>query len=220
MAAALLEKFKPQWEPWVQSMLKQPVDSIAVMQELALQGDGLDSNQALNRFLAGVERRALRMATVSVGNVDDALDLVQDAMMKLASRYAERPEEQWGPLFQRILQNSITDWHRRSWVKNRWRRLVGGREGQPDAVDPLQDYPDSRQRESVERLQQQDAIARLEQAIHNLSLRQQQAFMLRLWEGLSVEETAKVMGCSQGSVKTHYSRAVSTLREKLEDHWP
>ncbi|MCG7984432.1 MAG: RNA polymerase sigma factor [Candidatus Thiodiazotropha lotti] len=200
-------------------MLKQPIDSIAVMQEFALQGDGLDSNQALNRFLAGVERRALRMATVSVGNPDDALDLVQDAMMKLASRYAERSEAQWGPLFQRILQNSIRDWHRRSRVKNRWHRFIRGGEG-ADAVDPLQGYPDSRQTESVERLQQQDAIARLEQEIHNLSLRQQQAFMLRLWEGLSVEETAKVMGCSQGSVKTHYSRAVSTLREKLEDHWP
>ncbi|RLW71097.1 MAG: hypothetical protein B6D71_03865, partial [gamma proteobacterium symbiont of Stewartia floridana] len=69
------------------------------MQELALPGDGLDSNQALNRFLSGVERRALRMASVSVGNVDDALDLVQDAMMKLASRYAQRSEDQWGPLF-------------------------------------------------------------------------------------------------------------------------
>ncbi|MCG8016660.1 MAG: RNA polymerase sigma factor [Candidatus Thiodiazotropha sp. 'RUGA'] len=200
-------------------MLKQPIDSIAVMQELALPGDGLDSNQALNRFLAGVERRALRMATVSVGNVDDALDLVQDAMMKLASRYAQRSEDQWGPLFQRILQNSIRDWHRRAWVKNRWRRFIGSA-GESDAADPLQDYPDSRQTESVERLQQQDAIACLEQAIHNLSLRQQQAFMLRLWEGLSVEETAKVMGCSQGSVKTHYSRAVSVLREKLEEHWP
>ncbi|MCG7897127.1 MAG: RNA polymerase sigma factor [Candidatus Thiodiazotropha lotti] len=201
-------------------MVKQPLDSIAVMQEFALQGDGLDSNQALNRFLAGVERRALRMATVSVGNVDDALDLVQDAMMKLASRYAQRPEDQWGPLFQRILQNAITDWHRRSWVKNRWRRFIGGGEGQSDAADPLQDYPDSRQTESVERLQQEDAIANLEQAIHDLSLRQQQAFMLRLWEGLSVEETAQVMGCSQGSVKTHYFRAVSALRARLEDHWP
>jgi RNA polymerase sigma-70 factor (ECF subfamily) len=201
-------------------MLKQQLDSNVVMQELALRGDGVESNQALNRFLAGVERRALRMAIVSVGSQDDALDLVQDAMMKLASRYAQRPEEQWGPLFHRILQNSITDWHRRSWVKSRWRRLVGGGDDGSDEADPLQDYPDNRQAGSVERLQQESAIATLEQAIHTLSLRQQQAFMLRLWEGLSVQQTAQIMGCSQGSVKTHYSRALSALRESLEDHWP
>jgi RNA polymerase sigma-70 factor (ECF subfamily) len=199
-------------------MLKQ-LDSGAVMQEIALRGDGLGSEQALNRFLVGVERRALRMATVSVGNLDDAMDLVQDAMMKLASRYAKRPEDQWGPLFYRILQNSITDWHRRAWVKHRWRRIIGG-EDPSDETDPLQDYPDSRQRGSLERLQQERAIASLEEAIRTLSLRQQQAFMLRLWEGLSVAETAQAMGCSQGSVKTHYSRAVSALRERLEDHWP
>jgi RNA polymerase sigma-70 factor (ECF subfamily) len=202
-------------------MLKQQaLDSRTGMQALVVGGDGLDTNQALNRFLAGVERRALRMATISLGNLDDALDLVQDAMMKLATRYSNRPEEEWGALFHRILQNSITDWHRRSWVRDRWRRFVGGQDSQYEMDDPLEAFPDSRQQASPDRLQQEDAVACLEQAIHQLSLRQQQAFMLRLWEGLSVEETAQVMGCSQGSVKTHYSRAVTALREKLEEHWP
>jgi RNA polymerase sigma-70 factor (ECF subfamily) len=202
-------------------MLKQhTLESQADMQELALVGDGLDSNQALNRFLAGVERRALRMATISVGNVDDALDLVQDAMMKLAARYSNRSEDQWGPLFQRILQNSITDWHRRSWVRNRWRWFAGSSEQGNEAHDPLQEYPDTRLTESTDRLQQEDAMVCLEQAIRELSLRQQQVFMLRLWEGFSVAETAQAMGCSQGSVKTHYSRAVTALRERLEGHWP
>jgi RNA polymerase sigma-70 factor (ECF subfamily) len=202
-------------------MLKQQaLDPRTGMQELAVGGDGLDTNQALNRFLTGVERRALRMATISLGNQDDALDLVQEAMMKLATRYSGRPESEWGPLFHRILQNGITDWHRRSWVRDRWRRFVGNRDSQNEIDDSLESLPDSRQPASPERLQQESAVICLEQAIQQLSLRQQQAFMLRLWEGLSVEETALAMGCSQGSVKTHYSRAVTALRERLEDHWP
>jgi RNA polymerase sigma-70 factor (ECF subfamily) len=202
-------------------MLKQQaLDPRTGIRELAVGGDGLDTNQALNRFLAGVERRALRMATISLGNQDDALDLVQDAMMKLATRYSGRSEAEWGPLFHRILQNGITDWHRRSWVRDRWRRFVGGLDNQSETEDPLEALPDSRQPASPEKLQQEDAVVCLEQAIQQLSLRQQQAFMLRLWEGLSVDETARVMGCSQGSVKTHYSRAVTTLRERLEEHWP
>jgi RNA polymerase sigma-70 factor (ECF subfamily) len=202
-------------------MLKQQaLDPRTGMQELAVGGDGLDTNRALNRFLAGVERRALRIATISLGDPDDALDLVQDAMMKLATRYSNRPEVEWGALFHRILQNGITDWHRRSWVQKRWRRFVGGQDNQHEIADHLEMLPDSRQQASPERLQQEDAVACLEQAIHQLSLRQQQAFMLRLWEGLSVQETAQAMGCSQGSVKTHYSRAVTALREKLKEHWP
>ncbi|MES9944683.1 MAG: RNA polymerase sigma factor [Candidatus Thiodiazotropha sp.] len=202
-------------------MLKQQtLDPRIGMQALAVGGDGLDTNQALNRFLAGVERRALRMATISLGNQDDALDLVQDAMMKLATRYSNRPEHEWGPLFYRILQNGITDWHRRSWVRDRWRRFVGSQDSEYEIDDPLEAVPDSRQQAAPERLQQEHAVACLEQAIQQLSLRQQQAFMLRLWEGLSVQETARAMGCSQGSVKTHYSRAVTALRERLEEHWP
>ncbi|MES9970616.1 MAG: RNA polymerase sigma factor [Candidatus Thiodiazotropha sp.] len=202
-------------------MLKQQaLDTRTGMQALAVGGDGLDINQALNRFLAGVERRALRMATISLGNQDDALDLVQDAMMKLATRYSNRSEDEWGPLFHRILQNGITDWHRRTWVRDRWRRFVAGQDSHSETDDPLETFPDNRQPPSPERLQQQDAVECLEQAIHQLSLRQQQAFMLRLWEGLSVKETAQAMGCSQGSVKTHYSRAVTLLRERLEEHWP
>lgn len=202
-------------------MLNQhALESRTDLQESVLGGDGLDTNQALNGFLAGVERRALRMAMISLGNRDDAMDLVQDAMMKLATRYSKHPQAQWGPLFQRILQNSITDWHRRSWVRERWRRFLGGGDSHDEACDPLQEYPDDRRLGSADRLQQEVAMVCLEQAIRRLSRRQQQAFMLRLWEGLSVQETAQAMGCSQGSVKTHYSRAVASLRENLEEHWP
>jgi RNA polymerase sigma-70 factor (ECF subfamily) len=196
------------------------LETAADMRQLALGGDGLETNQALNRFLAGVERRALRMAAISTGNPEDALDIVQDAMMKLATRYPDRPEDQWGALFQRILQNGITDWHRRSWVRERWRKFIGSKDVDCETDDPLQHLPDNRITDPGEKLQHEHALAGLEQAIRQLSLRQQQAFMLRLWEGLSVEETAHAMGCSRGSVKTHYSRALASLRQSLEDHWP
>ena len=195
-------------------------EAVLDRRRLASGGLGLEINQTLDRFLAGVERRALRMASISTGSRDEALDIVQDAMMKFAMRYATRAESEWGPLFQRILQNGVTDWHRRNLVRNRWRRFLGKPDGQEISGDPLQEIADPLGREPGERLQGDQAMAHLEQAIGELPLRQQQAFMLRLWEGLSVQQTAAVMGCTQGSVKTHYSRAVSCLREKLEAHRP
>ncbi|MCU7921094.1 MAG: RNA polymerase sigma factor [Candidatus Thiodiazotropha sp. (ex Dulcina madagascariensis)] len=174
----------------------------------------------MERFLSGVERRALRMAGISTGSVDDALDIVQDAMMKLAGRYANRNESEWGGLFQRILQNSIADWHRRHRVRNRWRVFFTRDDRESETADPLGSLADPANPEPAKQLHEQDAMERLESAIHDLPLRQQQAFMLRLWEGLSVADTARAMGCSQGSVKTHYSRAVNSLRRALEGYWP
>ena len=183
-------------------------------------GRDLETNQALDRFLLGVERRALRMATISTGNPDDALDIVQDAMMKLACRYGNRQENEWGGLFHRILQNTITDWHRRSRVRSKWQQLFHQREHDDPHPDPIQSLPDPVAEEPVRSLTGSEAMKALEQAIHILPLRQQQAFLLRLWEGLSVAGTAQAMGCSEGSVKTLYSRAVTKLREKLKGYWP
>ena len=183
-------------------------------------GQELDNNQALNHFLLSVEKRALRMATISTGSIDEALDIVQDAMLKLTSRYGNRDDAEWGGLFHRILQNLITDWHRRSRLRNLWQRFSTPNDASGDAVDVIQTMPDQTGQEPVRHLQGDEAIAVLDTAIHLLPLRQQQAFMLRLWEGLSVADTAAAMGCSQGSVKTHYSRALKALREQLEGHWP
>ena len=195
-------------------------DMVADRTRVASGGVGLEINRTLDRFLAGVERRALRMAAISTGSTDEALDIVQDAMMKFATRYAGRDADDWGPLFQRILQNAVTDWHRRSRVRNRWRWFVGLRESHGEQADPLLEIADPRAREPGAMLQEGEAMVHLERAIGELPLRQQQAFMLRLWEGMSVQQTASAMGCTQGSVKTHYSRAVNSLREKLEAHWP
>lgn len=177
----------------------------------------LDTHQALDRFLANTERRAFRMAQFATGNAEDALDLVQEAMLKLAQQYGSRDEQEWGPLFHRILQSRIRDWYRRSKVRNRWRVWLSGEE---DEEDPLERLADTDSAGPAEQLAGERSLGALERALQQLPLRQQQAFLLRTWEGFDVAETARAMGCSAGSVKTHYSRAVHTLRTLLEDHQP
>jgi RNA polymerase sigma-70 factor, ECF subfamily len=173
----------------------------------------------MDRFLASVERRAYRMAQLAVRDREEALDLVQESMYSLVKDYGRRPEEEWRLLFYRILQNRIRDWHRRRRVRNRWTKLWGGKrqvdEGDPSS-NPGDILPDPDQRNPDEEVQAKDRSEALRVALAILPLRQQQAFLLRAWEELSVRETAKAMGCSEGSVKTHYARAVHALREQLE----
>ena len=180
----------------------------------------LQKEQRLNRFLAEVERRALRIAEIAVRDRDEALDLVQDAMIKLVRHYADRSDEEWTPLFYRILQNGVRDWHRRQAVRNRvmvWFRRKPEEDNDYDAIaaapDPIGRAPDAE-------LSNSEAMDSLEVAVRELPARQREAFMLRTFEGLDVADTATAMGCSQGSVKTHYSRAVHALRERLEEHRP
>jgi RNA polymerase sigma-70 factor (ECF subfamily) len=172
---------------------------------------------ALDRFLAGVERRALRMAEIATGNRDDALDIVQEAMLKLAQRYAGHPPTDWPPLFYRILQSRISDWCRRRSAMGRWRVWPRRREDAPDLTETTQDPTAA---EGGSQLAAERLCVALEEALAKLPLRQQQAFLLRVWEGFDVRATARVMRCSPGSVKTHYARAVHTLRATLGEHWP
>ena len=176
----------------------------------------------MERFLAEVERRALRIATLSVGNRDEALDIVQDAMIRLVQNYDGRPSEEWRPLFFRILANRITDQQRRQMVRHRvmgWFASAADGSGDDDR-DPLAELPDPRAERPEDALQGHETLAALETAIGRLPGRQRQAFLLRSLEGLDVAETAAAMGCSAGSVKTHYSRAVHSLRIALGDRWP
>jgi RNA polymerase sigma-70 factor (ECF subfamily) len=179
----------------------------------------LDRTQALDRFLAAVERRAFRMAVVATGNEDDALDLVQEAMLKLVTHYGERDETQWGPLFQRILQSRIRDWYRRTAVRNRWRAWLRPKGDDTHEADPLEAVPDTSAPAVDDQVAHRRAARALEDAVRALPLRQQQAFLLRVWEEYDVAQTARAMGCSAGSVKTHLSRALHALRGKLGDHW-
>lgn len=180
----------------------------------------LEERRALDRFLAGVERRAFRMAQIATGHDDEALDLVQEAMLKLVERYGMRAEAEWGPLFHRILQSKIRDWYRRRKVRSRWRLWLGRDEDGGEADDPLEALPDTVTPSADHQLQTKEAAAALDAALRTLPLRQQQAFLLRAWEELDVAQTAAAMGCSEGSVKTHYFRAVHTLRTLLGNHWP
>ena len=154
------------------------------------------------------------MAELACGNREDALDIVQDAMLDLARKYAHKPAGEWMPLFQRILQSRIRDWYRRQKVRNRWRTWLRRDDEEADP-DPLQNIPDPGGRSPLEQAEQDHDMERLGAALQRLPLRQQQAFLLRVWEGLDVAQTAAAMGCSPGSVKTHYSRAIHSLREVL-----
>ncbi len=183
-------------------------------------GAVLEQTRELDKFLGEIERRAFRMAQVALRDPDDAMDAVQDAMLKLARNYAARPSTEWRPLFYRILENGIRDLQRRRSVRNRFMVWLPGPQEDPDneAQDPLDTVADGGT-PVPERLMQDEAMEKLESSLRELPARQREAFMLRNFEGLDVAETASAMGCSEGSVKTHYSRAVHTLREQLGEVW-
>jgi RNA polymerase sigma-70 factor (ECF subfamily) len=171
--------------------------------------------RALNQFLAGVELKAFKIAQAALRHEDDALDAVQDAMLQLARAYADRPPEEWKPLFYRILENRIRDMQRRRTVRGRvmaWLPMRGDEDDED--YDPVAQAP-SLEPQPVRRLELDEAVGALEEALGRLPRRQQQAFLLRTLEGLDVAETARAMGCSEGSVKTHYFRAVQALRAQL-----
>jgi RNA polymerase sigma-70 factor, ECF subfamily len=170
---------------------------------------------ALNQFLASVELKAFKIAQASLRNEDDALDAVQDAMLQLARAYSDRSAEEWRPLFYRILENRIRDMQRRRTVRGRVMAWLPFRRDEDDEdADPLADAP-SPDLAPTAKLELDEAMQALEQALQALPARQRQAFLLRNLEGLDVAQTAVAMGCSEGSVKTHYFRAVQALRARL-----
>ncbi len=184
-------------------------------------GAALATSKEMSDFLASVDRRAFKQAVFAVHDDEAALDIVQDSMMRLAEKYPDRPAAELPLLFQRILQNAIRDYFRRSKVRSTWTTLLSnlGIRDDGDDVDPLDtlevddfsSVPDS----PAERLEQSQVMASIEDAVKALPARQREAFMLRYWEELDVSETAKVMGCSEGSVKTHCSRATHALAKIL-----
>ena len=194
-----------------------------------MQGSGSDSGgvklasrSELSAFLAGVERRAFKQALFGVRDEEAALDIVQDAMLRLAQSYGDRAAEELAPLFQRILQNAIRDWYRRQKVRSLWTTLLSsltpGRDddSDQDPLETLQEAGDSnRESGPQENLERGQVLEIIEQELSRLPARQREAFLMRYWEELDVAETAKAMGCSEGSVKTHCSRATHALAEAL-----
>lgn len=180
--------------------------------------------QELTDFLTQIERRAFKQTAYAVRDDHAALDIVQDSMLKLAEKYPSRPVTEYPMLFQRILQNTTKDYWRRQKVRNAWTTLLSslgaGHDGD-DEYDPLETLAADDQDDSDEpqaQLERKQTIAIIEEALKKLPARQREAFVLRYWEDMDVAETATSMGCSQGSVKTHCSRAVRALALTLEKH--
>jgi RNA polymerase sigma-70 factor (ECF subfamily) len=176
--------------------------------------------RALEEFLAGIERKAFKIAQLALRHEDDALDAVQDAMLSLVKTYGARPAEEWKALFYRILENRVRDMQRRRSVRGRVMAWLpyNSHDGEGDPSDPIEQAR-SPEPEPSARLEMNEAISALEGAVAALPDRQRQAFLLRNFEGLDVAMTATAMGCSEGSVKTHYFRALQTLRAQLGEFW-
>ena len=189
------------------------------MESAAIEAES-SSLHTMESFLTGIERRAFHMAKMATGSRDDALDIVQDAMTKLVEKYAAKPADQWRPLFYRILNSKITDYYRRRAVKNRLVSLASWGMKPDSQGEDLVDRAEGRHSERPDRMHnRQLQIEQLSQAVAKLPGRQREAFMLRCWEGMSTALSAETMGCTQGSVKTHYSRALHSLRNALVDYW-
>ena len=170
----------------------------------------------LDQFLKNVEKRAYRMAYIATSNVDDALDIVQEAMLTLASKYAGHKQEEWPPLFFRIVQNKIRDFYRKKKVRNIFSSFFTT-DNEDDTHDPIQTIADDKIHDPVRKISGEKNIEQLESALKTLPLRQQQTFLLRAWEGLDVKQTAEAMNITTGSVKTHYSRALKALRTQVSE---
>ena len=189
---------------------------------VADEASALATRKELSDFLAEVERRAYKQALFAVRDDPTALDIVQDAMLKLTEKYADRPPAELPLLFQRILQNPIRDFYRRQRVRSLWTTplssLLGGEaDSDSDPLETLEVEDDSKFSEPpAEQLERAQVLALIEKALEALPARQREAFLLRYWEELDVAAAAKIMGCSEGSVKTHCSRATRALAVILE----
>jgi RNA polymerase sigma-70 factor (ECF subfamily) len=187
---------------------------------LSVRTSSLASRSELSDFLAGVERRAFKQAVFAVRDEDTALDIVQDAMLKLSEKYGGRPAAELPLLYQRILQNTIRDFYRRQKVRSTWTTLLSSfSSGDDDDSDPLETLgaaDESGFGNPHGALEQAQLIAVIEKEVEKLPARQREAFLLRYWEEMDIAETAVAMGCSEGSVKTHCSRATHTLAVALK----
>jgi len=180
------------------------------------------SEKELNEFLKSVERRAFKRAVYAVRDEDAALDIVQDAMIRLTQSYADRPANEWPMLFQRIVSNATLDWFRRQKVRKAVFMNIGDLEASVGDDDNDFDLLESLRTEQSgtegadDTASRTELLLQIEEEITKLPTRQREAFLLRYWEELDVAETAAAMGCSEGSVKTHCSRAVQSLAKALQ----
>ncbi len=180
------------------------------------------TDKELSDFLAGVEKRAFKQAVYAVRKDESALDIVQDAMIKLAEKYGDKPSAELPMLFQRILQNTISDFFRREKVRNTWVSLFSSMSTTADGedFDVLEIYQNESENDvvesSAEKLERAEMLRIIEEEVEKLPSRQREAFLMRYWNDMDVAETAEAMKCSVGSVKTHCSRATHALAKALK----
>ena len=181
------------------------------------------TRQEMSEFLASAERRAFKHALFAVRDEEVALDLVQDSMFRLVEKYAANAAAELPMLFHRILQNAITDHFRRKKVRDLWTTLVSAFSPGDDASsehDPLEtleaEQGSERAESAADQAERGQVMAAIEAEIANLPPRQREAFLMRYWEEMDLAETATAMGCSEGSVKTHCSRATHALARALK----
>jgi len=173
----------------------------------------------MSNFLRGVEKRAFIIARLATQDGEEALDIVQDAMFKMVQKYSAHPDGEWGALFHTVLHSRVNDWHRRRQVRNRWRVFFFSSDEEGEECHKPEDHVAQTQfMEPEHEVLHAEMTETMQTLLGQLPLRQQQALLLRGWEGYDIAETAKIMKCSEGSVKTHYSRAIHSLREKLGDY--
>lgn len=192
---------------------------IATTTSLSLDWKGRTSSldaelpRALEGFFKLHEHKAYRIAHLMLSDRDDALDCVQEAMTRLVRSYSRRPPEEWAPLFYRILHNAVHDVlrHRR---RRRFFSLQDA--GATEDEDPRETIADTSGPDPYELCARREFRQRLSHALARLPRRQREAFTLRLLAEESVATTARSMGCSEGSVKTHLSRALAALRREFE----
>ncbi|MGH8733146.1 MAG: RNA polymerase sigma factor [Burkholderiales bacterium] len=174
------------------------------------------SRSELSAFLEGVEKRAFKQAVFAVRDEEAALDIVQDAMLRLAEKYGHLPAAELPALFHRIVQNAIRDWYRRQKVRSTWTTLISSlNPDEDDERDPLETHDPGVQETPATQLEQSQVLEIIRQEVNRLPERQREAFILRYWEELDVADTARRMNCSEGSVKTHCSRAAHALQTAL-----
>lgn len=180
------------------------------------------TDKELSDFLENVERRAFKQAAYAVRKDESALDIVQDAMIKLADKYGDKPAAELPMLFQRILQNTIHDYFRREKVRNTWVSLfsnLSGNRDESEDFDILETYEaeegSQASESSADKVERDQVLAAIDAEVQKLPTRQREAFLMRYWQDMDVAETAAAMGCSEGSVKTHCSRATHSLATAL-----
>jgi RNA polymerase sigma-70 factor (ECF subfamily) len=182
------------------------------------------TDRELSSFLEGVERRAFKQAMYAVRNEESALDIVQEAMIKLSEKYGDKPAAELPMLFQRILQTTTLDYFRREKVRNTWVSLFSSitpdNNREDDNFDLLESYAAEEGTEAAEssadKIEREQVLNIIDEEIKKLPARQREAFLMRYWEDMDVAETAAAMGCSEGSVKTHCSRATHALAASLK----